>query len=56
MLDSPWLAFFLALFAGQCAVTAFSQMLRTINIAIRGWPPPYLDADGDFPKPEADKP
>lgn len=23
-------------------------LIRSINILIRGWPPNYLDADGDF--------
>jgi len=27
------------------------RILRSINIATRGWPPEHLDADGDF-KPE----
>jgi hypothetical protein len=27
-----------------------SRILRSINIAIRGWPPAHLDADGDWRK------
>jgi len=29
-----------------------SRVLRTINIATQGWPPEYLDADGDQWQPE----
>ena len=29
-----------------------NRILRSINIALRGWPPVHLDADGDFLKPE----
>lgn len=31
-----------------------NRILRTINVAVRGWPPEHLDADGDW-KPEAEK-
>lgn len=24
------------------------RFLRMFNIVLRGWPPPHLDADGDF--------
>ena len=27
---------------------AYNQLLRSRNIIARGWPPPHLDADGDF--------
>jgi hypothetical protein len=30
-----------------------NRILRSINIALRGWPPEHLDADGDFLKLEA---
>jgi hypothetical protein len=49
--DLPWLAAFLAclLFVtfGRL-VNLCSRILRTINVALRGWPPTHLDADGDF--------
>lgn len=33
----------------------FGRILRSINIAIRGWPPAHLDADGDWkPEPETE--
>jgi hypothetical protein len=42
----PWLWFIIV-----CAIYyAFKFTLRSINIAIRGWPPAHLDADGDFKK------
>jgi len=28
-----------------------SRLIRSSNIKAKGWPPPHLDADGDF-KPE----
>ena len=49
------LAFFaivlLACLAGtfiECAMKILNRILRSINIAIRGWPPQHLDADGDW--------
>ena len=26
----------------------FNRLMRTIKVAIRGWPPSHLDADGDW--------
>jgi hypothetical protein len=26
----------------------FNRWIRSRNIASKGWPPPHLDADGDF--------
>jgi hypothetical protein len=48
MSDSPWLSFFLAYAFVECTVKLGGRILRSINIAIRGWPPGHLDADGDF--------
>lgn len=25
-----------------------NRILRSANVALRGWPPPHLDADGDW--------
>lgn len=36
----------LALFA--LLTKAYNRRLRSKNIAAKGWPPPHLDADGDF--------
>lgn len=52
----PWLAFS-AIVAAYCAfamaIKLGSRILRTLNIAVRGWPPAHLDADGDWkPEPE----
>jgi len=33
------------------AMKLVNRVLRTIKVAVRGWPPPHLDADGDW-KPE----
>lgn len=27
---------------------AFNRLCRTVMVCLRGWPPQYLDADGDF--------
>ena len=34
------------------AFAAYNQTLRSRNIIARGWPPPHLDADGDFAEEE----
>jgi len=34
------------------AFCAYNQTLRSRNIIARGWPPPHLDADGDFKEEE----
>jgi hypothetical protein len=51
------LAFWAILIGGGIATTAIngirlviSRIFRCINIAIRGWPPAHLDADGDWMK------
>lgn len=32
-----------------------NRMFRCLNVRKQGWPPPHLDADGDFkPAPEKD--
>jgi len=58
--SAPWLVFGLALLAAWVLVAAlrtaflcWNRRLRHRNIAVRGWPPAHLDADGDFkPEPE----
>jgi len=44
MHDLPWLWLAVFLMAYHFA----RNILRSINIAARGWPPDYLDADGDY--------
>ena len=48
MSDSPFLTAFLAYVLFECLLKLGSRVLRSINIAVRGWPPEHLDADGDF--------
>lgn len=48
MSESPWLAFFLGYTLIECMAALGKRVLRSINIAARGWPPAHLDADGDF--------
>lgn len=48
--DLPWLAFILIC----AAYYSLKWVIRCINIAVRGWPPKHLAADGDYKKsPEA---
>ncbi len=69
MADNPWQTFFLGpfvlvvgwfvyVFLGIVLNFTFkllNRLLRSINIAIRGWPPAHLDADGDTRRPVASK-
>ena len=55
----PEAMFFIVLVVAIAAVTpfflafiAYNQTLRSRNIIARGWPPPHLDADGDFAEKE----
>lgn len=59
--ESPWLTFFLFWISAWIVSLPFTvifrswnRYLRSKNIRERGWPPEYLDADGDF-KPEPSK-
>lgn len=50
MSESPILTFFLAMIlAGivRLIVWLCATPFRAMNIRKHGWPPPYLDADGD---------
>lgn len=47
-----FLAFCAIYFGFETSLRIVSRTLRTINIAIRGWPPAHLDADGDWKKDE----
>ena len=53
--DAHWFLAWCALWLAWGAISLISmsfklisRMLRSINIAIRGWPPEHLDADGDW--------
>lgn len=51
MSDSPFLGFILicaAYYLCKAALFTIRRLLRSLNIAMRGWPPAHLDADGDF--------
>lgn len=52
--DHPVLTFCLAYIVGEVIVRSIVRVTRSINVAIRGWPPAHLDADGDW-KPEPEK-
>lgn len=39
----------------RCILLIISRLYRTTMVCARGWPPPHLDADGDWkPEPEKD--
>lgn len=53
--DHPFLAFFVILVVGQICSLPFrliNRVIRHKNIKLHGWPPPYLDADGDLKEDE----
>jgi hypothetical protein len=57
MSDSPFLSAFLIYVIGECVLKLGARVLRSINIAARGWPPEHLDADGDWkPQPTKETP
>ena len=42
-----WMLWFIATLCVNSSVRLVGRLLRTLNIAFRGWPPAHLDADGD---------
>lgn len=48
----PWLTFFLAWGVCMGSLYTIRRFARLLTIALRGWPPPHLDADGDFREKE----
>lgn len=48
MSDSPWLALAIVVTVGVLVETVVKMTMRGINIAKHGWPPPHVNADGDF--------
>lgn len=46
------------MFAGGAVINGLAlclgRLLRSINVVFRGWPPPHLDADGDWKPKTAD--
>lgn len=47
--DNHWFLAFSVICCGYCLFAHLIKMpFRIINIALRGWPPAHLDADGDF--------
>lgn len=55
----PWMTFWLLLILGvwwsDMIQIVVSRCVRASNVAKRGWPPPHLDADGDWkPEPEVE--
>lgn len=59
--SSPFAAFFISLLILSAFIDVFNFLFRVINrlirhwnISVKGWPPPHLDADGDFKVEEKD--
>jgi sterol desaturase/sphingolipid hydroxylase (fatty acid hydroxylase superfamily) len=55
-----FVALLMFLIGCQAAISIFGGLINLLNRVIRhmnirkhGWPPDYLDADGDFKRPEA---
>lgn len=48
-----FLAMVLGLLLSLTVAHLWSRLMRHLNVRSKGWPPPHLDADGDFaPKEE----
>ncbi len=51
--DHPYLTFILAIVlisaVSRLALIPVTRLYRVVMVSIRGWPPPHLDADGDWP-------
>ena len=52
--ESPFLSFFMAYVIFGTIRDLFRRLTSTVKIALRGWPPAHLDADGDW-KPDPEK-
>lgn len=48
----PFWAFMFAWLTVRYAFKFFRQVMRSVTVTLRGYPPPWCDSDGDFPKPE----
>lgn len=53
MSESPLLTFFLCLLVAKLIHVMWRLLLRCCMVRKQGWPPPHLDADGEF-KTEGD--
>ena len=47
--DHPVLTFLLVWLVLHFLRAYWVRLTRTIMVALRGWPPAHLDADGDWP-------
>lgn len=46
--DRHWFLALAMILALKFPFLIMNRVLRSLNIALRGWPPPHVDADGDF--------
>lgn len=54
----PWLFTLLVLVCAQIiggCITIVNRIIRHFNIRAKGWPPPHLDADGDWQEEEQEE-
>lgn len=59
MSESPLLTFCMCYMLTVTPLKMWKSVVRHLNIRKAGWPPPHLDADGDFkpdPEPEDESP
>lgn len=52
--QNPWLLFGLAVLFYWMVTILWSRFMRHLNVRSKGWPPPHLDADGDFKPKDQD--
>jgi hypothetical protein len=48
MAESPFLTFCMCYMLTVTLLRMWKAVVRHLNIRKAGWPPPHLDADGDF--------
>ena len=46
--DNPVMIVIAALIFSVLAYEVAEMLMRSVNIAIHGWPPPHVDANGKF--------
>lgn len=52
----PWLAFIVVCAIYYLLKTIVVRGTRMVNVALRGWPPAHIDADGDWtPEPKSEE-
>lgn len=47
-LQHPFISAILFVLSAEILLKISSRFFRLLLVAVRGWPPPHLDADGDW--------